>query len=209
MTDELLPATKPSPESLGTLLSEDGEKRAAWIQRKSLFRLKTVHPAEVDAEKSAGWEVQRVGKRKAQLRRPKTHDKLLEDRVWAFLYLMGYSKLNADKFRVSYQRDDGSTGSKQIDVFACDAETAFVIECKSKDERGRRSLQKDLHESIALQNFIRQSIYGMYAGELKPKVIWVYATHNIIWSDPDVERAASGNIHIITENVKFSILRLF
>jgi DGQHR domain-containing protein len=31
-------------------------------------------------------------------------------------------------------------------------------------------------------------------------MLWLYVTHNIIWSEPDVERAAASNIRVITEN---------
>ena len=40
----------------------------------------------------------------------------------------------------------------------------------------------------------------MYGNSPKPKIVWAYATHNIIWSEPDVERAADGTISILTEN---------
>ena len=113
---------------------------------------------------------------------------------------MGYERLNGKRFTIQFDRDDGSRGRKQIDAFACDAETAFVIECKSREERGRRSLQKDLLETQALQNYIRKSIFGLYGHSAKPKIIWAYATQNIIWSEPDVERAGDSGITILTEN---------
>ncbi len=48
---------------------------------------------------------------------------------------MGYQELNGDKFQISFTRDDGSFGKKQIDAFACDEETAIVVECKSKEKK--------------------------------------------------------------------------
>lgn len=124
----------------------------------------------------------------------------MEDRVWNLLYRMGYDKLNGKRFTIQFDRDDGSRGRKEIDIFACDPETAFVIECKSRESRGRRSLQKDLLETVALQNYIRKSIYSSYGNAPKPKIIWAYATANVIWSEQDVARANDGNISILTEN---------
>jgi hypothetical protein len=34
----------------------------------------------------------------------------------------------------------------------------------------------------------------------KPKLIWLYVTSNIIWSEPDIERARDAGIYIVTEN---------
>lgn len=39
-----------------------------------------------------------------------------------------------------------------------------------------------------------------FKGKSKPKIIWVYATKNILWSTPDIERADDGEIKIVTEN---------
>ncbi len=200
MVEELEDTWEPLIEALGPLLASGEEKKREWKKRRSPFQFQSIHPADCAAAVADGWELVRTGKKKAKLRRQKRHDKLLEDRVWCFLYRMGYHCLNEDRFKIRFERDDGTTGLKQIDVFCCDAETSFVIECKSREVRGRRSLQKDLHETISLQNHIRQSIYSAYRDRPKPKIIWVYATSNIIWSEPDVERAASSSIQIITEN---------
>ena len=84
--------------------------------------------------------------------------------------------------------------------YAEDDETVVVVECKSREQRGRRSLQKDIQETISLQSYFRNSIYKRFDGKPKPKVIWVYATSNILWSVQDIERAEAGGIRIITEN---------
>lgn len=63
-------------------------------------------------------------------------------------------------------------------------------------------MQKDLQETISLQNYFRSAINKRFAddGRAKPKIIWAYATNNIIWSSQDIDRANDGNIEIITEN---------
>ena len=94
----------------------------------------------------------------------------------------------------------GPIGRKQVDVYAEDDETVLVIECKSSKQTGRRSLQKDIQETSSLQQYFRKAIYTRYTGRAKPKIIWGYATNNILWTPPDMERAQATNIRILTEN---------
>jgi len=191
---------KEDADFLKPILSDVRELSSAYRTRKRTFDSKSVHPADVEEESNRGWEVQRVGIRSARIKRPKTHNRWLEDRLWCLFYSMGYRTLNGENFKISFHRADGSTGRKQVDVYAEDDETVIVVECKSREERGRRSLQKDIQETISLQNHFRNSIIRRYAGKSKPKIIWVYATSNILWSTPDIERAESSEIKIITEN---------
>jgi len=147
-----------------------------------------------------GWEVCRTGKRVTRIKQAKPHHQMLEDRAWGVLHLMGYDELSEIAFAIKFRRATGSLGSKQIDAFACDSETAIIIECKSRTDRGRRSLQKDIGETVALQKYIRQAIYNHYNGKPKPKLIWLYVTSNIIWSESDIQRAHDGGIYIVTKN---------
>lgn len=183
-----------------SLITEPNAQRAEYRRRKSQYNEHSIHPADLDAMLDKGWEVSHRGKRSVRLRQLKPHHQKLEDRAWILLYLMGYAELSGQAFAMKFRRENGSTGSKQIDAFASDAETAIVIECKSRTERGRRSLQKDIGETYALQNYIRQSIYVHYGKKQRPKIIWIYVTSNIIWSEPDLERASDANIYVTTEN---------
>jgi len=101
---------------------------------------------------------------------------------------------------MTYARADGSIGEKQVDVFAKDDETCLVVECKSREQRGRRSLQKDIHETEALQKGLAISIRAAFSDSVKLKILWFYVTNNIIWSEEDLDRAAAANIRIVTEN---------
>jgi DNA sulfur modification protein DndB len=132
--------------------------------------------------------------------KPKAHAVLLEDRFWHLCFKMGYPVLSGPRFTIKYLRPDGSLGEKQIDVFAKDDETCLVAECKSREDRGRRPLQKDIHETTALQKSFANSIRANFKDSNKLKIVWLYVTHNIIWSEQDVERASASNIRIITEN---------
>jgi len=197
---KLNPDQKPNESLLSPLLKEKDVIKSEARKKANQYIFKTVHKADLDDEIAKGWEISKENKKSARIKKRKSHDVFLEDRVWCLFQKMGYPEINGDKFNVSFTRADGSTGKKQIDAFGCDDETAIVVECKSKEIRGRRTLQKDIHETICLQDYIRKSIYKYYSGRPYPKIVWIYATNNIIWSEPDVERATDGNIIIITEN---------
>jgi hypothetical protein len=119
------------------LLSDRTSQLAAYRRRRSAVNERSVHPADVDEMLAKGWEVSRPGKRLTRIKQIKPHDQMLEDRAWSLLHLMGYDEINETGFSIKFRRTTGSVGSKQIDAFACDAETAVIIECKSRIDRGR------------------------------------------------------------------------
>lgn len=192
--------TSDFPLLLDGLLSDRASQLSAYRRRRSAVNEQSVHPADVTEMLAKGWTVSRTGKRLTRIKQIKPHDQMLEDRAWGLLYLMGYDEINEKSFTIKFRRKSGSIGSKQINAFACDAETAVIIECKSRTDRGRRSLQKDIGETAALQQYMRQEIYTHYDSKPKPKLIWLYVTSNIIWSEPDIERARDAGIYIVTEN---------
>ncbi|EKD44213.1 MAG: hypothetical protein ACD_71C00212G0003 [uncultured bacterium (gcode 4)] len=171
-----------------------------YARKRDAYIYKKIHPADQEKTEADGWIVHREGSNTVRMKRLKSHDKLLEDQAWCLFYRMRYPELNGDNFVIRYERQDKTIGEKQIDVFAKDDETVIVAECKSKEIRGRRSLQKDLSETDALQKFIANAIRNQYGQDFKPKIIWLYITSNIIWSDPDIERANAINVRVITEN---------
>lgn len=117
---------------------------------------------------------------------------------------MGYPTLSGQNFKITFDRRDGSQGKKQVDVYSEDDETVIVVECKSSQNRRRRSLQQSIQETISLQNQFRNTITRHFKsnGKERPKIVWIYATQNIIWSEEDIRRASDGNtnIEIVTEN---------
>lgn len=167
-------------------------------KRSSAYALKSVHRADVGKYIDDGWEIARRGKRQHRLRKRKSHHVALEDRVWCLLYRMGYQDLGARKLQIRFQRDNGTAGTKQIDLFASDKETCIIVECKSREERGKRSLRQDILETRALQDHIRRSVHNHY--RVRTKLIWIYVTSRIIWSEADLERAHDAGIYIITDN---------
>jgi len=187
-------------QALTPLLSDITERRAAFRERSSPFDFAKIHPADADEYSSKGWEDHRDLKKRKIMKRPKRLPKMLEDRVWCLMYSMGYPVLNDNGFNIHFNRHDKSRGKKQIDVFAKDDETVVVAECKTRATRGRSDLTNFLHETENLQKDLANSIRSHFSADFNPKILWIYVTENIIWSEADLTRAEAANVRIITEN---------
>jgi DNA sulfur modification protein DndB len=186
-------------EGLGPLLEGDA-LRGAFRRRRDTNEYLKVPLDHEDKYIQQGWTVHKATQSHLWLRKQKTAEQMLEDRIWCLMYRMGYPALNGPKFRIDYRRDDGASGAKRLDVFAKDDETAVVIECKAREGRGRRALQKDIEDLEALQRKLSHAIRGHFGKNFNPKIIWILATSNIIWAEKDVERAEAANVRVITEN---------
>ena len=186
--------------SLVPLITESKALKREARQRRDPYEYVSIHPSREDEFVGLGWQLKRAGKTRLRLQREKPHQVFLEDRLWVLLHRLGYPELGGPNFRITSASGQGSTDSKQIDAFAKDDETVIIVECKSRENRGRRSLQKDIRETNSLQKRIADAVRAHYGRKFRPKIIWLYATQNIIWSDNDVSRAEHANIHIVTEN---------
>lgn len=191
---------KESPPLLNRLLTGRSQLNREATKRRKTFNYLTVKRSDVDDFISKGWEIDKELKIKVRLKRLKGIDEQLEDRLWMFCFNVGYPELNEGRnFTVQIKRRNVPPIRKQIDVFAKDDETVVVAECKASKKLGRRSLQKDIEEFANLKGPIANSIKKHFGPSFKPKIIWLFVTENIIWSQPDKNRATGENIRIITE----------
>lgn len=88
---------------------------------------------------------------------------------------------------------------EEADVFARDEETVVVVRTKSATHLQKKSLRRDLERYDEAKGPIAKAINKHYGRSFKPKIIWIFATENIIWSRPDRERADQNKIHAVTE----------
>ncbi|MDO9557219.1 MAG: DGQHR domain-containing protein [Coriobacteriia bacterium] len=187
-------------EWLTPILSDPARLKREESKRHKLCQETSVPKPLVPEYVEAGWEVAREFKTRTRLRRPWPHEERLENQAWCLFYLLGYPEISSGRsFKVRIERKGAKPLTKQIDVLAKDDETVLVAECKSSSQVGRRSLQKDIEEFANLKGPISKAINEHYGQDPKLKIIWLFVTHNIVWSNPDKERAAGANIHIITE----------
>ena len=146
------------PEPVGALnpLLEDDALRSTFRRRKDEYEY---YKALFDEEKELlkdNWLLHKRTQSHLWLKRAKSAEVLLEDRIWCLFYRMGYPRISGPKFRIEYKSNDGSTGLKRIDVLAADDETVIVVECRARENRGRRTLQKDIEDLEGLQKKLSQ-----------------------------------------------------
>jgi DNA sulfur modification protein DndB len=146
------------------------------------------------------WIVHKRTQSHLWMKKQKPPEALLEDRVWCLLYRMGYPRLSGPKFIVPLESGSSGSDAKRISVMAIDDETAIVIDCRARQNRGRRNFQKEIQELEGCKRKISSAIRNSSAKGFNPKIVWMLATSNIIWAEKDVERAEAANIRIITEN---------
>jgi len=185
--------------SLNPLVSEDA-LRTAFRRRRDENDFQKISLVDEKKYTDAGWSLHKKSQSSVWVKKLKSAEQSLEDRIWCLFYRMGYPVLSGPKFSVHYKASNGSSGHKRIDVFAKDDETAIVVECRAKESRGRKNLERDIQEFADLQKKISQSIRSHFGRGFNPKIIWIFATSNIIWAEKDAERAEASNIRIVTEN---------
>ncbi|WP_423929711.1 hypothetical protein [Candidatus Palauibacter sp.] len=171
-----------------------------YRKRSRSYHLKSVPHGQAAALLQAGWEHDKTLKTRTRFRKHKAHDERLEDMVWCLLHRLGYSELNEGrKLSIPIRRPGAQELSTQVDVLARDDETVIVVECESQGTLGRGSLQTDIGEFASLKGSIAAAVNHHYGGEPKAKIIWILATQNIVWSNPDLELAKGHSIHPVTE----------
>lgn len=183
---------------LGPLI--DQELRATYRRRRDPFVYKKVPAEEERAYLDEAWIVHKPIRSHTWMKKPKSPETRLADRIWCLFFQMGYPVLSGENFTIQHKKSDGTSGTKSVDVFAKDDETAIIVECRARETRGRKSLQKDIEEIQESQRRLAQSVRTHFGGGYNPKIIWLFATTNIIWAEKDAERAEQANLRIITEN---------
>lgn len=183
-----------------SLVSDEAALKKEFARRQDPYEQRKVAHSDVPALAERGWEIVKVLKRETRVRRKKKASVQLEDDVWSLFKRAGYHEMNRKLLFVPFEREDGSIDRKQVDVFARDDETVLVIECKTKEKRGRRSLQKDLAETKSFKSQMQAAIRAFYGETFRPKIVWAYTTRNIIWSENDLARAAEIGVKVLTEN---------
>ena len=140
----------------------------------------------VSAYLDDGWTVKRKGKFRARLQRPKRQDALLEDRVWALLYRMGFTHLS---HQLSDERGarlvHGGKGqdavSNQVDVVGLEPDIALAVECKSAEKpRPYSGFQKYLGKFELLRQPFAMSVHAQFAVPGHKRVpVLAFVTENL------------------------------
>ncbi len=154
--------------------------------------------AKVAAEEMDGWSVVRRNRRSVRMAKDKPVDRQLEDDVWSLLYRLGFDEMNASRqFLVDV---DGRSPPRQLDVFAKDDETVFIVECTHSREAGPKSVKALVDKISAIREGVIKAVHAHYGREPKLKVKFAIATRNVEWRKADRERVQAAGIPVITED---------
>ena len=185
------------------LVSGDGAKKIDALRYKSVDE-KTVNAVKIDAlstkvqgEEQDGWSVVKRNKKSVRMSKPKPSDRQLEDDVWCLLYRLGFKEFNAGRnFTIKLGAD---APGRQIDIFAKDDETVFIVECTQALTTGPKSVKALIDKINGIREEVIKAIHAHYGKDPKLKVKWAIATRNVDWRMADKDRAAESKIAVITE----------
>lgn len=187
-------------EKISDLIIEQNEKDKERRHRKDEFKRETISPKLLSEYEGNGWMLDRELSTRVRVKKEKSIDEKWENKIWLLLNALGFDELNKGRhFKITFDRKDGVQSEKQIDVFAKDESTVIVCECKTAKTQKRKTMQKDVEEFANLKGSIAQAIKKHYGSSFKPKIIWLIASQNIIWSQPDLDRAKGEQIHVVHE----------
>lgn len=180
------------------------EAKKVYVARSKSVDEKTVTAAnknalatKVQGEEQDGWSVAKRNMKSVRVSKPKPHDRQLEDDVWCLLYKLGFNEFNADR-NFTIKLGPNAPG-RQLDIFAKDDETVFIVECTHSQEQKAKSIKGLVDKINGIREDVIKAIHAHYGKEPKLKVKWAIATRNVDWRKADKERADEAKIAIITE----------
>lgn len=179
--------------------------KAVYALKSKTIDEKTVSASSADAlslklagELADGWRILRRNRRSIRLAKDKPIDRQLEDDVWSLLYRMGFKEMNRDRTFAIMAGEKAP--ARQLDVFAKDDETVFIVECTHSRETGPKSVKALIDKIGAIREDVIKAVHTHYGKDPKLKVKFAIATRNIEWRAADRARAEAGGVPIITED---------
>ena len=171
--------------------SLDHNERVVTAKSEDLLKSK------IALEAQEAWALKKLLKRKAILKRPKATDIWLEDRIWSLLQRFGFTEMNKDR---QFMVVEAGGTKRQVDIFAKDDETVFVVECTHMQKAGNRPMKQLIDKINSYRADIIKAVHSHYGSDPKLKVKFSIATLNIVWNGEDKKRAEAANIAVITES---------
>ncbi len=192
--------TEDQKREIKSKLTQDETKlRAIYRAKKNKYHTIGVKHTLAEEYEGKGWEITTRLKIKTKLRKQKKHSEAFEDDVWCQFYELGYRHLNSDElFYLPFSKDKNDT--KQIDVIAINAETVFLIECKSAIKPKSPSYKDEFDLLKFRIDGFKKSIQQIFGKNIKIKHI--FATRNIRLKQDsvDIERLKSANSFYYDDN---------
>jgi DNA sulfur modification protein DndB len=175
--------------------------RAARIveykRRRQSYASVRIPRDELDEHLTDGWILDKELIRGIRVRKELPPHRMLSNKVWILLYLLGYDYINHSA-PIFFPREEIDPTPTQIDILAMDDETAVVAVCVNEDSAGD-PLEARIKSIDASKKHISNAIRAAGGSDYKPKIIWCIVTSRVRWKQSDVDLAKSLNIQIIKD----------
>src|SRR5436190_13765238 len=178
----------------GSLLDRE-DLEAEYRARGSEFKTDSISPGAPIPE---GWEHLKTLKTLTRIKKLKSIGTQLEDKVWRLLFDIGVEQLSDGVFTVLLKERGGIPKTKQIDVVGIDGDTVFIVECKSKEQLGKKSLKAEIAEFGSNMADMRNAFRALL-NKRELEFVFIVATENIQWDRVDHQDAADAGIQVWDE----------
>lgn len=189
---------------LGDLTDTAAKRIAEYRRRRRPYFEQSFAPEEREDLLAQGWELIRANKTVDRLRKIREVDEQLENEFWKLLYEFGYPRLSIGReFSIVINSKTLGSVSHKIDILAYDSETIVIAKCIALDRRAKPQLQKDIADLSNLKRPIADALRRHFGGPFSQKLLWLFVTRNVEWSDADLGRVREANIHVLGEREMF------
>jgi DNA sulfur modification protein DndB len=146
-----------------------------------------------------GWTIYKKNKGSIRVRRPKPLHLLVEDRVWALLYRMGFEIMSGrGGAKLTKTTLKKQSVREQIDVLAADDDVAIFAECKSaQSPRRATNVAEQSGQLASYRGDIVTNLNSMFVSETKRKGVPILWFWNIQPSANDQARATADGVRIL------------
>lgn len=198
--DSTKPVTDTDDAAIATSLLPGKSIPATARKRLDPHEFVTIPPVLQAGYEADNWILDARLKKSVRMRRLKAHDVAFEDRVWAMFAGLSFLSLNADR-RFVLRYGDSPNQTKQIDVFAADAEVVLVVECKSASKPVAYAFKAEIE---AIQGTRKGLIRSIQAEFPKRKIKFILATNNYALSPATLERIKAADIvHLDEDSIAY------
>jgi DNA sulfur modification protein DndB len=176
----------------------ESEELGALARRKSRDQdFHTVRNSDVSECLDQGWEVQRKNKTTTRLVRPKSNDRLLEDRVWSLLYVMGFTHLSGEGSAFLRLNE----AAHHLGHVGLDPDIAISVRCKSADAPRKDPKFSDFLEAHGvLRERFANAVNAQFPSDHKRVPVLAVFTWNLLLSDREIEKADDQKVVLLNEN---------
>lgn len=186
--------------TIGSMLVPQKSIRREITARLDDHSYKKIPKALQGDHEAEGWVFHKALTKDVWMRRRKSHDVAFEDRVWAMFASLNFPNMNADrKFVLPYGAAPNET--KQIDVFAADAEVVVVVECKSTEVPARHAFKSEVEAIQGVRGGLIKTIKREYPYH---KIKFLLATNNYGLTDNTADRIKVADVvHMDEDTVDY------